>query len=85
MPIDWEHNASGVQVQDSNTEEEEEDYEIQKPQMQNIEHEEQIKDHVINIILIFDLEVTNKFVSNNCRSERLGMHRTEDDRLGVLA
>jgi len=53
--------------------------------MQNIEHEEQIKDHAINIILSFDLEVTNKSVSNNCRSERHGMHRTENDRLGVLA
>jgi hypothetical protein len=33
MPIYWEQNASGVQANISNMEEEDEDCEIQKPQM----------------------------------------------------
>ncbi len=85
MPIDWEHNLGGVQVEDFDTEEEDVDYEIQKPQTQNIEHEEQIKDLAVNIMLIFYLEVTNKSMSNNCKSEGFGMQRAEDDQLGILA
>jgi uncharacterized protein YpbB len=60
-------------MEDFNIEEEDEDYEMQKLQMQNIKHEEQIKDHVVNIILIFYLEMINKYVSNNCRNEGFGM------------
>ncbi len=72
-------------MEDFDTEEEDVDYEIQKPQTQNIEHEEQIKDLAVNIMLIFYLEVTNKSMSNNCKSEGFGMQRAEDDQLGILA
>ncbi len=40
-----------------------------------------MEDHVVNIILIFDLQMTNKFVSNNFRSEGFGIF--EDDLLRV--
>jgi hypothetical protein len=40
MLIYWEQNACGVHVENSNTKEEGEDCEIQKPHMQNIEDEE---------------------------------------------
>jgi hypothetical protein len=33
MPIYWEKSASGVEVENCDTEEEDEDCEIQKPQM----------------------------------------------------
>ncbi len=33
MLVYWEHNAGGVQVKNSNTKEEYENYEIQKPHM----------------------------------------------------
>jgi hypothetical protein len=33
--------------------------------MQNNENEEQMEDFVVNTILIFYLQMTNKFVSNN--------------------
>jgi len=33
--------------------------------MQNNENEEQMEDYVINTILIFYLQMTNKFVNNN--------------------
>ncbi len=65
MPIYWEKNGGGVQVEDFDTKEEDEDCEIQKPHMQNIEDEEQIEDLLVNTILIFDLQMINKFVSNN--------------------
>ncbi len=41
--------------------------------MENIEDEEQMEDPPVNIILIFDLQMTNKFVSNNCRTKGFGM------------
>jgi hypothetical protein len=72
-------------VENFDMEEEDEDYEIYKPQMKNIEHEKQIKDHEIDIILIFDLEVINKSENNNCRSEGFGMQKAKDDRLRVSA
>jgi hypothetical protein len=45
--------------------EEDEDYEIQKPHMENIEDEEHMEDPVVNTILIFDLQMINKSMSNN--------------------
>ncbi len=33
MPIYWEQNVGGIHVEDSKMEEENEDYEIQKPQI----------------------------------------------------
>jgi hypothetical protein len=35
---------------------------LPKPQMQNIEYEEEIEDLAINTILIFNLQMTNRFV-----------------------
>ncbi len=78
MLVYWEHSASGIQVKNYDTKEEDEDCEIQKPQMQNIEDEEQMENLVVNTILIFDLQIINKFVSNNCRSEGFGMWRSKD-------
>ncbi len=60
-------------------EEEDEDYEIQIPHMQNTEDEEHMEDLMVNTILIFDLQMTNKSVNNNCRSEGFGMQRSKDD------
>ncbi len=57
----------------------------QNPQIQSNENEEHMKDPTINIILFLELHMTNKFVSNNYRSEGFGMQRFEDDLLGVLA
>ncbi len=39
MLIYWEQNVGGVQVENFNTEEENEDYEIQKPYMQSMKDE----------------------------------------------
>jgi len=35
-----------------------------------------MEDPTINTILIFDLQMTNKYVINNYRSEGFGMHRS---------
>jgi hypothetical protein len=51
-------------------EEEDEDCEIHKPYMKNTTNEEHIKDPAMNTILIFDLQMNNKSMSNNYRSER---------------
>jgi hypothetical protein len=45
----------------------------QKRNIQSNESEEQMKDLTINIILILELQMTNKSVSNNYRSEGFGM------------
>jgi hypothetical protein len=52
--------------------------------MQNIEDEERMEDHVVKTILIFDLHMINKFVSNNYKSEGFGMHISEDDLSKIL-
>ncbi len=44
-----------------------------------------MEDFAINIILIFSLEMTNKSMNNNCKSEGFGMQRFEDDLSWVLA
>jgi hypothetical protein len=66
-------------------EEDDENCEIQKPHMQSIAVEEYIKDPMVNTILVFDLHMTNKFVSNNYKSEGFGIQRSKDDLLGVSA
>ncbi len=77
MPVYWEQSVGGVQEENSNMEEEDEDCEIQKPQMWRIEDEEQMKDPMVNIVLIFDLQMTNKSVSDNYKSEGLLMQRSK--------
>ncbi len=79
MPVYWEQNPSGVQAENFDMEEEDEDCEIQKSQMQSIKDEEQMKDPTINTILIFDLQMINKFVNNNCKTEGFGIQRFEDN------
>ncbi len=69
----WEQSVGGVHVKNSNTEEEDEDCEIQKPHMQNTEDEKKMEDHAVNTILIFDLQMIGQFVSNYYRSEGYGM------------
>ncbi len=78
MLIYWEKNAGGVQEANFDTEDNER-CEIQKPQMKNVEDEEQINP-TMNIIFIFDLQM-----NNNCKSAEFGMQRSKDDMLGVLA
>jgi hypothetical protein len=43
-----------------------------------------MKDIVVNIVLIFDLQMTNKSMSNNYKSEKFVIQRFENDLLGVL-
>ncbi len=79
MLIYWELNAGGIQAKNSGTKEKNENCEIQKPQMQNTKDEEQMEDPTVNTILIFDLQMTNKYVNNNCKNEGFGMQSSEDD------
>jgi hypothetical protein len=44
MSIYWEHSVSGVQAEDFDMDKEDEDCEIQKPQMQSTKDEKQMKD-----------------------------------------
>jgi len=44
-----------------------------------------MEDPTINTILTFDLQMTNKSMSNNYRSERFGMQRSKDDLSWILA
>lgn len=69
MSVYSEHSASGVQVDNFDLEQDDEDCETQKSQMKNVEDEKQIQDLRMNIMLIFNMKINNKFVSNNCRSE----------------
>ncbi len=71
--IYWEQSASGIQMENFDMEEDDENCEIQKPHMQSIKVEEQMKDPMVNIILIFDLNMINKFKSNNYKSEGYGI------------
>jgi hypothetical protein len=71
-------------VENFDTEEEDEDYEIYKPQMQKTKDEEQMEDPMVNTILIFDLQMTDKSMNNNYRSEGLEMQRSKDDLSRVL-
>jgi hypothetical protein len=50
--------------------------------MKNVEDEEQLKDLVVNTLLIFYLQMSNKYVSNNYRNEGFGMWKFEDDMSG---
>jgi hypothetical protein len=38
---------------------------------------------MVNIMLIFDLQMNNKSVSNNYKSEGFEIHKFEDDLLGI--
>jgi hypothetical protein len=67
MLIYWEDNVGGVQVEDFDMDKEDEDCEIQKPHIQNIEDEEQMKDLVVNTILILELHMINKSICNKCK------------------
>ncbi len=51
--------------------------------MQCNEDEEQMEDPMVNTILIFDIQMINKFVNNNYTSEEFWKQRSEDDLLGV--
>ncbi len=73
MLIYWEQSVNGVQEVSFDTKEDDDKCEIHKPQMKNGEDKEQIKDLVVNTIFIFDLQMSNKVVSNNCRNARFGM------------
>ncbi len=84
MPIYWGQSVGGVQAKNFNTEEEDEDYEIQKPHMQSTEDEEQMEDLVINTILIVEQHMTNESMNNNCTSEGCRKHRFEDELSWVL-
>ncbi len=74
MPIYWEQSASGIQQANSDTKEDDEGCEIQKPQMKNVEDKKQIINLVVNTIFVFDLQM-----SNNYNNARFGMQRSKDD------
>ncbi len=78
MLIYWEHGSGGVQEANSNTEEDNETCEIQKPQMKNDEDKKQITDPTMNTIFIFDLHM-----SNNYNNAGFGIQRSKDDMSGV--
>ncbi len=59
--------------------EEDEDHEIQKPHIHITEDEQQMKDPIVNTILILELQITNKFMGNNYKSKEFGMQKSEDD------
>ncbi len=79
----WGQSVVGVQVENFDMEEEDEDYEIQKPQLQHNEDEKQMKNLAINTIFIFGLQMTNKSTSNNYKNEAFGIQISKDDLLGV--
>ncbi len=53
--------------------------------MQYNEDEEQMKDLEVNTILILELQMTNKYMSYNCRNVGSRIQRFEVDLLKVLA
>ncbi len=63
--------------------EEDEDCEIQKPQIRHYEDEDQMQDLEVKKILISDLHMPNKFRNSNCKSARFGMQRFKDDMLEI--
>jgi len=72
MPMYWEQNIGGLQAKYFDTKVEDEDCDIQKPQLQSNEDEEQIEDLALNTILIVELHMTNESMSNICRNEGFG-------------
>ncbi len=79
MLVYQEQSVGGVQAKNSDTKQDDENYEIQKPQVKNVVDEEQIKNPTMNTILIFDLQMNNKSMSNNYKSEGFGIQDFEDD------
>ncbi len=79
MLVYWEQSVVGVQVENFDTKEEDEHYEIQKPQMQNTNDEQQMEDLLVNKILIFDLQMSNTSMNNYCKNEGLEIQKFEDD------
>ncbi len=65
MLIYWEHSAGGVQAEDFDMDKEDEDCEIKKPQIQSRKDEEQMKNLVVNTILILEPHMINKSICNN--------------------
>ncbi len=68
MPVYWEQNVNGVQEAHSDTKEDDEGYQVQKPQMKNDENKKQITNLAVNTIFIFNLQT-----SNNCKSVEFRM------------
>ncbi len=81
----WEQNIGGLQVEYFDTEVEDEDHDIQKPQIQSNEDEKQMEDPTVNKILIVELHMTNESMNNNYRNEGFGKQRFEDELSRVLA
>ncbi len=55
-----QQSANRVQIENYNMEVDDEDHEIQKPQMKNVANKEHIKDPTVNIVSIFNLQMNNK-------------------------
>ncbi len=47
--------------------------------METIENQEQMKNLVVNTILILEHHMTNKSMGNNYKTGEFGMQRSEDD------
>ncbi len=43
-----------------------------------------MEDHAVNTILIFNLLMSNTFVSDNCKNEGFKVQRSKDDLLEIL-
>jgi len=48
--------------------EEDEDHEMQKPQIQSTKDEKQMKDSMVKTILILELHMINKYVGNTYKN-----------------
>ncbi len=68
MLVYWEQSVGGIQEVNSNTKEDNEGCQIQKPQMKNDEDKEQIIDPMVNKVFIFYLQK-----NNNYNSVKIGM------------
>ncbi len=79
MPIYWGKNVGGVHEANSDTQEDDEGCQTQKPQMKNDENKEQITYPTINTIFIFNLQK-----NNNCSIVGFGMQKFTNDMSRVL-
>jgi hypothetical protein len=52
--------------------------------MKNVKDEELIQDLIVNIMLNFNLQKSNKSMNNNFKSEGFGIQRSEDDMSTIL-
>ncbi len=84
MLMYWEQSVGGLHVEDFDTKVEDENYVTQKLDMWCNDEEEQMKDLEVNTILILQLQMTKKSLSNNYKNEGSRIQKFEVNLLGVL-